>query len=541
MSMRTSIIGGDSAHRGLFGGRISKPRLWALGSSVALTLVLVFIMGLWALLVGVVLIGAAWFATIDTANNTILQRRLKAARWKERLRRGTTKFVPFDQDGWDMLTDRWAEASTREEKRESMQELHAMRDTPDGVSGMLWLQDGIGEPGIQWHQTPEGEEYLAVTFTTTGQVTGIETDQVFDVASAGFSAVVASLGDPLGFAKRIQTISRNMPTDSAQHEAWMAENGDSSVPAVLLHSYKDVVDGVAAGQLMQRPMFTVSWPVSDRFVRRAARHGEAALGWRLFMANEIEGMRRMLVGAGYKNVHAMSARQTAAVIRHMQHPGFPMEQVADVTPTTGWLPSEDAWSYTTYVGAPKGGQVSVSLSRTARITAKNLEVVERNALWMAPLLGGMQSQVVRTIAWHIEGSPQDEARHLSEQDRVSDIADQIKRSKDGQIEDVALNVEADAARRRHQDLIPGTGHVGANWVGYITVTDGTERGLADVSELIEDAASRAGIRTLEWLEVDSATANAFTWPVGRGIAPANVSIGSKVEQFAQGKEAKEAL
>jgi hypothetical protein len=86
-----------------------------------------------------------------------------------------------------------------------------------------------------------------------------------------------------------------------------------------------------------------------------------------------------------------------------------------------------------------------------------------------------------------------------------------------------------------------TGHVGANWVGYITVTDGTERGLADVSELIEDAASRAGIRTLEWLEVDSATANAFTWPVGRGIAPANVSIGSKVEQFAQGKEAKEAL
>ncbi|MET3452637.1 hypothetical protein [Curtobacterium sp. 1544] len=246
MSMRTSIIGGDSAHRGLFGGRISKPRLWALGSSVVLTLVLVFVIGLWALLIGVVLIGAAWFATIDTANNTILRRRMKDARWKERLRRGTTKFVPYDQDGWDMLTDRWAEASTREEKRESMQELHAMRDTPDGVSGMVWLQDGVGEPGIQWHQTPEGEEYLAVTFTTTGQVTGIETDQVFDVASAGFSAVVASLGDPLGFAKRIQTISRNMPTDSAQHEAWMAENGDNSVPAVLLHSYKDVVDGVAA-------------------------------------------------------------------------------------------------------------------------------------------------------------------------------------------------------------------------------------------------------------------------------------------------------
>ncbi len=55
--MRTSIIGGDSAHRGLFGGRISKPRLWALGSSVVLTLVLVFVIGLWALLVGVVLIG----------------------------------------------------------------------------------------------------------------------------------------------------------------------------------------------------------------------------------------------------------------------------------------------------------------------------------------------------------------------------------------------------------------------------------------------------------------------------------------------------
>jgi hypothetical protein len=539
--MRTSIIGGDSAHRGLFGGRISKPRLWALGSTIVATLALVLIIQLWALLIGLVLVGLAWFATIDTANHTVLQRRMKAQRWKQRQERGTTKFVPFDQDGWDMLTERWAEASTRQEKKDATRDFHAMREVPDGVTGMLWLQDGIGEPGIQWHQTPEGEEYLAVTFSTTGQVTGIETDEVFDVASAGFAGVIASLGDELGFAKRIQSISRDMPTDSAQHEAWMKANGDPEVPEKLLHSYKAVVDGVAAGQLMQRPMFTVSWPVTDRFVNRAARRGPAAAGWRAFMADEITQMHATLVGAGFKNVHALTARQTAAVIRHMQHPGFPIAQVADITPTTGWLPSEDAWSYTTYVGAPRDGQVSVSLSRTARITAKNLEVIERNALWMAPLLGGMHHQVVRTIAWHIEGSPQEEARHLAEQDRTSDAADQIKRRRDGQLEDVALEVEAEAAARRHADLKPGTGHTGAKWVGYITITDGTERGLADVSELIEEAAKKAGISKLEWLEVNSATYNAFTWPVGRGIAPGNVSIGSRVEQFAQGKEAKEAL
>lgn len=539
--MRTSILGGDAAHRGLFGGRISKPRLWAVGSAIATTLVLVFVVQLWALLVGAVLVAAAWFATIDTANNSILQRRMQRARWRQRNTRGTTRFVPVDEDGLAMLTDRWAGATTRAERRDAMRDLRAMRDVPDGVTGMLWLQDGVGEPGIQWHQSPDGQEYLAVTIATTGQVTGIETDQVFDVASEGFASVVASLGDPLGFAKRIQTISRDMPTDSAQHEAWMAANGDRDVPAVLHHSYKEVIDGVAAGQLMQRPMLTVSWPIDDRFVRRAARHGAAATGWRSFMAGEIEGMLRRLIGAGYKNVAALTARQTAAVIRHMQHPGFPMDQVADITPTTGWLPSEDTWSYTKYVAAPRDGQVSVSLSRTARISAKHLEVIERNALWMAPLLGGMQQQVVRTIAWHIEGMPQEQARHLAEQDRVSDVADQIKRNKDGQLEDVTLTVEANAAARRHADLTPGTGHTGANWVGYITVTDGTERGLADVCELIEDAASRAGIRKLEWLDVDPATANAFTWPVGRGIAPSHVSIGSKVEQLAQGKEAKEAL
>jgi hypothetical protein len=538
--MRTSLIGGDSAHRGLLGGTVSKPRMIVLGIAVAIGLICSAIWSLPGLvvLVGLPLLG--WVATIQTENNTILARYLVRLRWREQRRQGTLTFVPYDKDGWDSLTDRWADSDGRQNRRQAMKELHAMRTTPDGVEGMRWLQDGFQLPGIQWHQPTHGQEYLAVVFSTTGQVEGIEDDPVFDAATAGFESVLAGIGDPLSLPNRIQTITRVLPSDPAEHEAWLVQNGDPKAPKILHDSYLEVVDAISGAQLVQRPMFVVSWPVTDRFVARAERRSDGIDGWLDLMGTEIRAMGNAFTAAGFRNVRPLTARQTAAVLRHLQHPGFPFDQAGDILPDRAWLPSEDSWSYTTYVGAPRG-KLSQSLSRTCRITAKNVEITHRTGLWMAPLLGEMTAQVVRTISFHLELTPQDSARFLAEKDRVSDIADKNRRSRAGVLDDASLNVEEQAARRRIEDLTPGTGHVGANWVGYITVTAGTRRELIDACEHTAASAANAGINVLEWLDPFQQTANAYTWPVGRGITPSGASASTQLEKFAAGKEAKESL
>ncbi|WP_202567715.1 SCO6880 family protein [Agreia sp. COWG] len=520
---------------------MSKARLWAVGVTAAIGLAATLFSQTVGLVLLVVLPTLAWVATMSTENDTPLQRYLNRRRWRERVRLGTTRFLPYTDASWEALTDEWANAPTRAERKEALRTLHAMRATPDGVEGMTWLQDGFGVPGVQWHREQHQEEYLAVVVSTTGQVEGIETDEVFDQASAGYGGILGAMGSRLSLEKRVQSITRALPADPALHEKWILENGDLSVPAVVHLSYKEVIDKVMAGQLIQRPMYVFSFPASETFKARAERRGEGLAGWRSLMNDEIAALERSMRAAGFRDVHTLSARATSAVIRHMQHPGYALDRVADMTPTTAWLPSEDQWSYTRYAGAPAGSDVTQSLARTARISAANMAVVKRNSLWMSPLLGGMERQVVRTLSFHQEVIPQDLARFQHEKDIVSDTADKNKKSRAGVLEDAVLTVEAEAAIQRYGDLLPGTGAHGCNWVGYITVSAADERDLMDACDHIAEAAADAGISALEWLDVRQSAAHAFTWPVGRGIRPSKASVSERVQQFAAGKEPEEAL
>ncbi len=538
--MRVSFLGGDGAHRGFLGGRVSKARLWSVGVTVAIGLTTAVFAQILGVVLLIVLPSIAWLLTISTENDTPVQRYLNRRRWKERQTLGTVNFLPYTDEGWQTLIDAWAEAP-KEARKDAKRRLRAMRATPDGVEGMTWLQDGRGIPGIQWHREPGREEYLAVVVATTGQVEGIETDEVFDDASARYGGILSSLATRMSLAKRVQAITRALPTDPTLHEQWYLDNSDPDVPETIHRSYKEVIDLVMSGQLVQRPLFVFSYPITDTFRSHAARRGEGLSGWRALMRDEIRGVERAMTAAGFRDVRTLSARATAAAIRHMQHPGYAMDRVADVTPTTGWLPSEDHWSFTRYAGAPTGGDVSQSLSRTARISAKNLAVIERSSLWLSPLLGGMNEQVVRTIAFHQEVFPQESARFQHEKDIVSDTADKNRKSRAGVLEDATLTVESRAAEHRYNDLLPGTGFHGCNWVGYITISAGTERDLLDACDHIAEAASNAGISRLDWLDVLHSAAHAFTWPVGRGIEPSKASITDRVHQFAAGREPEEAL
>jgi hypothetical protein len=542
--MRTSFLGGESAHRGFFGGRVSRARVWSVGSALVIGLLLILINlvvpGILALLLGIPL---AFVLTIDTANGTLVSRQLARYRYWHDHRAGLNVFVPYDQEQWELLAENAMAAKGRKAKRDAWREIRGMRAVPSGVEGMDWLRDTQRTAGIQWHREPGAEEYLAVTFATSGQVSGIESQSYFDASAAGFGALLGSLGSTLGLATRVQSTARVMPMDSTEHQAWVRDHIDEDVPRVLAQSYRQVISELQRGQLEQRNLITVSWPLTPQFLGKAKRRAEGQAGWIRLMDDEIRNLFARARAAGFQNLSVLTARQTAAMIRHMQHPGFAADKVADLSPMGGFLPSEDSWSFTTYAGASEGpdGGVTSSLSRTARIDAGDVETTERNSLWLAPLLTSMPTQVVRSIAFHQEIVPQEDARHFAESDIVTDTADSNERAGEGSLTDATIDVGKNAALRRWQDLKPGTGFHGSNWVGYITVTAGDTDGLIDACDAVEAGAAEAGITQLRWLDTQSAAANACTWPVGRGIRPAGRASHMKVRSLLTGSGAKEAL
>lgn len=538
--MRDSHLGGDAAHRGFWGSKERSRIIWTVAIAAACATPL-FAVALWAGVIGVlVAAGLAYLAVMPTPNGSWAHRKLKASRMRWRRRHGFDAFVPFNDTAWEELNQSALAATGRPARRAARRAVAAMRDTPDGVIGFQWLRDTVGAPGIQLHQPPHGEDYLAVVFDVAGQVEGLESEAAFEHTQDRFGGFLARFGSAQSFARRVQLTARVLPADSAVHEAWVAARADQSVQVAIAMSYRQLLDVFRRGQLIQRNYVTVSFPLTTQLWARARSRGDGWAGIVALIDAEIDQLAAALRTAEFRRVRPLTARRTMAVLRHLQHPGYPIDQVADLTPDTGWLPSQDEWSYTRYL-AEQDGVLVQSLSRTARITADDLETAPRNSLWLHPLLSRLADPIVRTISFHVEISPQAEARQKAEQDVTSDDAETLKRRKEGQIDDAETLANRTNAQRRRDDLAPGSGIHGAAWVGYIQVAAGTPNELALACGAVEDAATEAGISRLGWLDTQQSTAAACTWPVGRGITPQPRSADARVRSMLAGTTHEEEL
>jgi len=243
-----------------------------------------------------------------------------------------------------------------------------------------------------------------------------------------------------------------------------------------------------------------------------------------------------------------------AVLRHLQHPGWPIDRASDVNVIPGyglpgcWLPSHDEWSWTEVVSPSPDPFIPELLleasswrHRTARIPTSAMEVRELDGLWLSPLLTGLDEPIVRTLAVHIQFIPGREAKVTARKDATADQADLIGQEKKGRIVDDETELALSAANRRANDLRDGSGHHGANWVAYLQVSTPDEDALAHVSGVIEEAADQAGITRLDWLDTMQSAAHATTWPLGRGITPPTRSRTMKTLHAVSSGTPKEAL
>ncbi|GAB7190763.1 hypothetical protein NUM3379_14700 [Kineococcus sp. NUM-3379] len=538
--MNTRVLGGEHGRRGFFGGTRNRPRTIGLVLVGALGAVAILTLQLPGLVATVLAAAVVHAATVRTHRGSPLARWQSRRRWRERERLGTVDFRPVATRPGDLDPG----AATRQERARAQREWNSYRDWPDGAEGMHWLQRERGRPGIAWH-TPTGEDaWLSVVFSVEGQVRGIESDAFLDSASVAFGAMLARYGSPSQLPNRVQTITRVLPVDSAYHEAWVWEHlDDSSAQALdaLIASYDEVVRLVNRSGLMQRHYVVVRWPLTGQFLAAAQRRGPAQEGWRELMAEEVRAVRSHLRSAKLGRVEALSAAQAAAVLRHMQHPSWPIDQAADVDVDAPWLPSRDEWSACVVTAPGPEGEEEQWWHRTALLPVDAFETGQRTSLWLAPLLSKMPHPIVRTLSLQAEVVPAADARAAARMDVTTDVADLAAQKEKGALTDDELRVGLTAARQRLADLEPGSGHHGVGWTGHLTISARSRRELVEATWKVTEAANNAGIAWLEWLDTQQAAASACTWPLARGMRPMDASTSSVLRSLLTGTGNREAI
>jgi hypothetical protein len=511
--IRTSVLGGEAKARGLLSGRRSKGVMvaWIVGAAVFGLLVM--FLQLVGLIIALPLAAVLMVLTLDTGTGSTPFRRLQdRRRMRYRRRHGFHEFVPIDWRPPGLTVDG------------DRVEFISYRELPDGVDGLYWLQSGPGVPAVAYHAGTGESPYLSVAFRVDGPIQGLHGDAYVARAQAKFGELMAGWGASQKLVTGIQVITRVLPTDSAYHEMWLQDELDPDAPEELQADYGALLDELSTSGFVQRHFVVIRWDVDTRFAAIAGRRAPGLHGYLSLITSQIGIAHRRLVDAMYTHVRPLSGPQLGAVLRHLQHPGWPIDRASDVTTGTCWLPSHDEWSMTEVVSAaPDPGYPELLLAksswfhRTAAIPVQALESRPLDGLWLSPLLTGLDEQIVRTLSTHIHFVPAREAKVGARRDATSDQAEIIAQHRKGQLIDDSTELALSAASRRFADLRDGAGHHGAEWAAFLTISARTVQELTEATAHVEEAADAAGIARLDWLDTLQSAAQATTWPLGRGM------------------------
>jgi len=495
-------------------------------TAAAGVLVLLLLFQVWGLALGAVLLLVVFGATADTgAGGSLWQWAAGKRRWAYRVRAGFVDFIPVAHRPADLTPT--IENGSRAERRAALRVWNAYREWPDGVDGLYWLESRPGLPAVAYHAGAGEDPYLSAAFRVDGPIQGLHGDAFVNRAQEAFGQLLAGWGPAAKLVSGIQVLTRVIPADSALHEMWLQDQLDPDAPQDLQADYTELLGELSASSFVQRHYVVLLWDADERFHAHARRHAAPGPdGWLWLVNGEIEAAQRRLVDAQYRKVRPLTGPQLAAVLRHLQHPDWPIDRASDVTAADCWFPSHDERTHTRVTAEypdpmdPDWLLPPTSwVHRTAQLPVDALEVREIDGLWLTPLLTGLAEQIVRTLAVHIRFTPAREAKATARRDVTTDQRDILARERKGQMVDDETELALSSSARRMSDLREGVGHHGAHWAAFLTVSARTPADLSTACAHLEAAAADdAGINRLDWLDTIQAAAQATTWPLGRGMS-----------------------
>lgn len=487
--MRTSILGGEVAGRGLLGkvdgrtgGALGLTALVAVWLWLGIGGAVGTIAGL-----GVVALGVAvlypWNGQRSPAAGWVRGWRFRLREW-----RGVTIYTADAKAAEPVLPPPVGRVAPLD-----------LADTPH--SDMFVLR----------HANPGETPYLSVVMEVEGQPQRLRTVAEFEAASARYGVMLSQLARDGSFVRGLQQINRILPHDPARHRAFIASRvaGRPGI-AALVRSYEDLIDLTTHTAEQHRNYLVARFPLTGEFAAAARRYGEGEGGWAGLVREELARLAELVSRADLVRPRVLGEQRTCAVLRSMQDPSYPVDQHEGVR-----------WSNCWQDYRAERGHVTVNgrwLHRMAVVPPGAVAAVPLGPHWLAPLLVEVNPAVIRTLSVRMEFVPARIARARAVRDVAVDGASRHSAAVKGQVGDGTDEMLLSASRRRLDDLTPGSGHHGVNWTMSLSVTAADAGELARASTRVANAAANCAIGRLEWQDTWHDAAAISTYPLARGMA-----------------------
>jgi hypothetical protein len=487
--MRTSILGGEIAGRGLL-GKVDGRTGAALGATA---LVAVW---LWLGLGGVA--GTSTGLGVAAAGTAVLfpwnGQRSPAAGWVRgwrfllRCRRGVTTYTAGPGGAEPVLPGPLGRVTPLELAGTAHEDMFVLR-----------------------HANPGEPPYLSVVLEVEGQPQRLRTVAEFEAASARYGVMLSQLARDGSFIRGLQQVNHILPHDPARHRAFVAARvADRPGIEALVSSYEDLIDLTTHTAEQHRNYLMARFPLTGEFAAAARRYGRGEAGWAGLVREELARLTELVGRADLVRPRVLGEQRTCAVLRSMQDPSYPVDQHEGVRWSNCW---QDYRS--------ERGHLAVNdrwLHRVAVVPPDAVAAVPLGPHWLAPLLVEVNPAVIRTLSVRMEFVPARVARARAVRDVAVDGASRHNAAVKGQIGDGTDEALLSASRWRLDDLTPGSGHHGVNWTMALPVTAADPAELASASTRVANAAANCAIGRLEWQDTWHDAAAIATYPLARGMA-----------------------
>ncbi|MXN63186.1 hypothetical protein GR184_11400 [Bacillus sp. BGMRC0062] len=406
-------------------------------------------------------------------------------------------------------------------------------NAPMFVGSVRWfeLETSAGKMVIFKHmdrprKTNKAKTYFSVILECVGAPGGVMRDYEADRPYMGFGKFLSKLASRQSLAATHQEISRSLPVDMTEHTEWAVENVSGGAPKIALESYEELISQVGAAAEQHRTFYVLNIPQTAAFRRRAGLYGTGDEADARVIFEEIRRAAAWARNLGaVDSVSALDESRAAALIRSLQDPSY------DIDDTLSYLPGRehellglgDCWQHLDWSESTNHTTVRNAagqwLHRTGWIPADGFPAAEMGVRALKGLVTAESEQsFIRTITLTTNLLDAKEARRLGRADLTSDTAAKKRKVRKGQIDDGSSDVKLSSSARRMQDLAPASGHHGAHYGLFLTVSAPDTHGLEVACQAMEARASGCGIDRIDWLRDQQDTAFAATLPLGRGLS-----------------------
>lgn len=366
--------------------------------------------------------------------------------------------------------------------------------------------------------------YFSVILEVIGVPGGIMRDYEADRPYMGFGKFLAKLASRQSLVTTHQQISRTLPVDMTEHLHWATSNVVPGASEIMLSSYEELMQQVAASSEQHRTFYVVNIVQSAAFRRRASIYGTGDEADAMVVFEEVRKSAAWARNLGaVESVSALDESRAAALLRSLQDPSFDIDDTLSHMPgqETELLSLTDAWQLLDWSETTDYTTANNSwLHRTGWVPADGFHADEMSVRALKGLISSEPSEpsFIRSVCLTTRLVDAKKARMIGRRDFTSDVALKKRKDKKGQVDDGTSDVKLSSSQRRMIDLKPASGHHGAHYGLFVTVSAQSIEVLESATQAMETKASACGIDRIDWLKDQQDTAFGLTLPLGRGMS-----------------------